>query len=342
MGHQKLAVHLPMLLRETIHKIRRNKLFYYAKHYLQLAVPSSLFRKALPGKLRSFDKYDAAYIRRRVDYYNKLNTFSQASNLDTFLKDIRSIKTNSAYRVDTLEYSLYFNPNFKASFLFGDITTVADTPSIQKSRPIEGENTNAIILKLDRKRHFFFIKDIKKFSDKKDMLIGRAHISQPHRMRFMEMYFNNPLCDLGQVNTNSGNLKWLKPRISIAAHLDYKFILSLEGNDVATNLKWIMSSNSIAVMPKPKYETWFMEGTLIPNFHYIQIKDDYSDLEERLQYYLDHPREAQNIINNAQHYVKQFQNPEQEDLISLLVLQKYFYHTSQTSEYPLIDSIQKM
>ena len=29
---------------------------------------------------------------------------------------------------------------------------------------------------------------------------------------------------------------------------------------------------SIVIMPKPKYETWFMEGTLIPDYHYIFIK----------------------------------------------------------------------
>lgn len=324
-----------MILQEIAHKVRRNKIFYYAKNYLQLLVPVSLYQKALPGKLASLRKYDEIYIAGRVNYYNKLNKRSTAANLNTSLSDIYSLKANSAYRFDTLEYAHYFKPDFKANFLFGDITTVADTPSIQKSRPVKGDNTNAVILKLDRKRHFFFIKDFKKFSDKKNMLIGRAHISQPHRMKFMEMYFDHPLCDLGQVNTNAGNLKWLKPRISMLDHLDYKFILSLEGNDVATNLKWIMSSNSIAVMPKPKYETWFMEGTLIPDFHYIQIKDDYSDLEERLQYYLDHPGEAQAIVNNANQYTKQFQNSEQEDLISLLVLQKYFFFTSQTEEYAL-------
>jgi len=326
-----------MILQEIAHKIRRNKIFYYAKNYLQLLVPASLFQKALPGKLASLRKYDEKYIASRVNYYNKLNNLSNPANLFTSLKDVYSLKSNSAYRFDTLEHAHYFNPDFKANFLFGDVTTVADTPSIQKSRPLEGDNTNAVILKLDRKRHFFFIKDFKKFSDKKDMLIGRAHISQPHRMKFMQMYFDNPLCDLGQVNTNSGNLEWLKPRISIAAHLDYKFILSLEGNDVATNLKWIMSSNSIAVMPKPKYETWFMEGTLIPDFHYIQIKDDYSDLEDRLQYYLNNPKKAQIIIDNAHQYIKQFLNPEQEDLISLLVLQKYFYYTSQTNKYALFE-----
>lgn len=324
-----------MVFQELVHKIKRNKILYYAKYYLQQAVPQTFFRKSLPGKLAKLQKFEKEYIRNRVNYYNKLNTFTEVSSLETYLKNVPSIKTNSAYRVDTLEYSRYFDPNFKANFLFGDVTTVADTPSIQKSRPINGDNTNAVILKLDRKRHFFFIKDSKKFSEKKAILIGRAHISQPHRMKFMEMYFDHPLCNLGQVNTNAGNLHWLKPRISIAAHLEYKFILSLEGNDVATNLKWIMSSNSIAVMPKPKYETWFMEGTLIPDFHYVQIKDDYSDLAEKLQHYIDHPDEAQAIINNANQYTRQFLNPEQEDLISLLVLQKYFYFTSQTDEYAL-------
>jgi hypothetical protein len=194
---------------------------------------------------------------------------------------------------------------------------------------------NAILLNLDKKRHFFFIRDHKNFLEKKNKLIGRGVITQPHRIRFMEMYFNHPLCDLGQVNTKGGNVTWLKPKISINSHLEYKFILSLEGNDVATNLKWIMSSSSIAVMSKPKYETWFMEGRLVPDFHYILIKDDYSDLEERLQYYIRYPEEAQLIVNNANQYVRQFLNSEQEDLIALLVLEKYFYYTLQVDNFSI-------
>src|SRR5690606_28634160 len=107
-------------------------------------------------------------------------------------------------------------------------------------------------------------------------------------------------------------------------HLDYKFILALEGNDVATNVKWIMSSNSIAVMPKPTYETWFMEGQLIPDYHYICIKSDYSDLEEKLNYYIQNTNKALEIVANANAYVNQFKNQTHEDLISILVLEKYF------------------
>lgn len=169
------------------------------------------------------------------------------------------------------------------------------------------------------------------------MLIGRGAITQPHRIKFMEQYFNHPLCNLGQVNKKGGDSKWLKPKIPISEHLKYKFILSLEGNDVATNLKWIMSSNSIAVMPKPKYETWFMEGSLIPDHHYICIDDNYTNLEDKLKFYIENPLQAQAILDNANAYVRQFFNKKQEDLISLLVLQKYFYYTAQISEYALLD-----
>lgn len=89
-----------------------------------------------------------------------------------------------------------------------------------------------------------------------------------------------------------------------------------------------MSSNSVAVMPKPTYETWYMEGTLIPNVHYIEIKADYSDLEERLNYYIAHPEEAEEIVKQANGYCRKFQDQGKEDLIAVMVLSKYFEVTN--------------
>jgi len=122
---------------------------------------------------------------------------------------------------------------------------------------------------------------------------------------------------------------WQKPKMSLAKQLQYKFILCIEGNDVASNLKWVMSSNSIAFMVKPTYETWFMEGTLVPNHHYVLLKDDYSDLEEKIEYYSTHIDEALTIVKNANDYVTQFKDKKREDLISLLVLKKYFEKSGQ-------------
>jgi hypothetical protein len=82
-------------------------------------------------------------------------------------------------------------------------------------------------------------------------------------------------------------------------------------------------------MPKPKFETWFMEGLLIPDYHYVLINDDYSNLEDRLKYYVNNPDKAINIIKNANERVAQFKNKPLEDLISFMVLKKYFEKTNQ-------------
>ena len=72
-----------------------------------------------------------------------------------------------------------------------------------------------------------------------------------------------------------------------------------------------------------------MEGRLIPNYHYIEVKPDFSDLLERMDYYSAHPEEAEAIIKHAHEYVDQFRNSRRERLISLLVLKKYFMGVGQ-------------
>ena len=101
------------------------------------------------------------------------------------------------------------------------------------------------------------------------------------------------------------------------------------------------SHNSVAVMPRPTYETWFMEGRLIPNYHYIEVKPDFSDVEERMNYYIHHPEEAEEIIRNAHAYVDQFRDEERERLISLHVLDKYFKYVKWKKEGVLLPFLQK-
>jgi hypothetical protein len=238
--------------------------------------------------------------------------------------------SRSAYFLDLHRYLRYFPKSFRFAYLFGDVTDVPQIPTIVKSRPVAGDNVNAIILNLNKVRHFLFIRDAKRFQNKKEMMIGRLMVLQPHRIRFWEMYFNHPLCDLGQTDrSETVHPEWIAKRMSIQQQLDYKFILCLEGNDVATNLKWVMSSDSLAVMPRPQYETWFMEGRLVPNHHYVEIRSDYSDLEERLRYYIEHTDEALQIIENAHQYVSQFLNRKRENFIAVMTLKKYFEKTNQ-------------
>lgn len=182
-------------------------------------------------------------------------------------------------------------------------------------------------MKLDTVRHFNFVNDENAFADKKEMAVWRGKLfegKQPHREVFFEAAHKLDNCNLGKTNNNGNNPEWVQPPMSITEQLKYKFVFCVEGNDVATSLKWVMSSNSIALMCKPKFETWFMEGTLEAGKHYVELKEDYSDLAEKLAYYSSHSEEAEEIVRNANTYVEQFKNGEQEKLISLMVMEKFF------------------
>ncbi len=71
----------------------------------------------------------------------------------------------------------------------------------------------------------------------------------------------------------------VRGRIPIAEQLKAKYLLSLEGNDVASGLKWMLASQSVVVMPAPTCESWACEGLLEPYVHYVPVRHDLADLE---------------------------------------------------------------
>ncbi len=305
------------------------KFLYYIKSFFSLLIPKFLFKNKLQQILISIpiDKLD--YILKRVNYYNKLESKISTNKSWPKLSDLQIKNKGKTYFFDCYSIVKYFPESLKANFLFGDINYVPKEVSFVKSRPINTENKNSIILKLNKVRHFLYVNDIIPIEKKKDILFGRAAVHQMQRIDFYAKYFNNPYCDLGQINRGTKHDQWFKKKVSIDYHLKHKFILCIEGNDVASNLKWVMSSNSVAVMPKPKFESWFMEANLIPNFHYIEIKDDYSDLEDKLKYYIKNLEKLKQISINANNYVNQFKDEKDEKIISLMVMEKFFAFSGQ-------------
>tara|TARA_B110000483_G_scaffold172857_1_gene204597 strand:+ start:20 stop:991 length:972 start_codon:yes stop_codon:yes gene_type:complete len=321
-------------LKRLSFKNKNNKTVYYLKNYLRLFISTKYFQKKLAtelDKIKNLNTENYKQVILRFNYYNQLNKKSVLSSNAQKLSELKLQKAHKTYYFDLNEYSKYFNQDLKGHFLFGDITKIPKEPGLVKSRPINNKNINSVLLKWNKIRHFTFIsKDDLPYTKKKDQLVFRAkvHSSQPQRIKFLEKHYGHPMCNIGKVNSNNLNRLWMVKRMTYLQQLQYKFILCLEGNDVASNLKWVMSSNSIAVMPKPKYETWFMEGRLIADHHYIEIKDDYSDLESKLKFFIKHPKKAELIIENANKHVNQFKDQKKEDLISVMVLDKYFKNTN--------------
>jgi hypothetical protein len=242
---------------------------------------------------------------------------------------LRERKTTYFY--DLYEIARYFDPRAKFSYVFGDVREVPPYPAFVKSRPIHGDNANSVLMKLNKIRHFNFVRDPYPLEKKKNVLVWRGKCGKDPspRKRFLEKFVGKPGFDVGRVNTQHGQPELHRPYMSVGEQLKYKFILSLEGIDVASSLKWIMSSNSICFTQPLKFETWFMEGTLIPGVHFVALKDDFSDVEEKMEYYNSHPREAKEIVENANRYADRFLNPAVERKISLLVFEKYLEKTGQ-------------
>mmetsp|Transcript_11414 Transcript_11414/g.19194 ORF Transcript_11414/g.19194 Transcript_11414/m.19194 type:complete len:434 (+) Transcript_11414:52-1353(+) len=87
--------------------------------------------------------------------------------------------------------------------------------------------------------------------------------------------------------------------------MHYKYVLSLEGNDVASGLKWSLAHNSVVVMPPPTRESWLMEGLLQPYVHYVPLYDP-SGIEQLVAWLQSHEAECQQIIQNANLWMDQF------------------------------------
>ena len=331
--------------------VHMNLRFPYMLHgLLMLITPKCLYRykrKLILKQYEALNSKEREYIDHRVNYYCKIPNSIVLADIHEQLPNGNAPKVkklcehtfqnktgNTVYFFDTYEYTRYFPQNLKWLHLAGDVFYKLPAPAITKSRliPAAGEYANEIIINQDKVRHFCFIHDPFTWEEKKSLVLfrGACH-GKPRRELFLQSFINNPLFDIKDTAYDSSNPpEWQQQEgLTLYDHLEYRYIMALEGNDVASNLKWVMSSNSIAVMPRPTCETWFMEGELIPNYHYIEIREDYSDLIERINYYEAHPEEAKQIVQHAHEWCSQFQNKEREDIISVLVLQKYFKASGQ-------------
>lgn len=86
---------------------------------------------------------------------------------------------------------------------------------------------------------------------------------------------------------------------SMEDQLRFKYVLMLEGNDVATGLKWELASNSVVFMARPTTVSYLMEDLLVPFVHYVPLKDDYSDIVEMVMWARENDSKCEWIATQA-------------------------------------------
>lgn len=274
--------------------------------------------------------------------YSQHPTLEKKGNMETG-KDIDRIVMSS----DQLQE---YRGWFKVA-TFADSIQWYDIPTLTKARHMNGKTLQqpyAVLMRFRHDTHFGNIPKVQEESkqipweNKKSCVIWRGgpsgtgfrnkyekHLQKPSRETLLQKWANRKdildEIDVGLIPkwNYEGFSQYIKNKLTLRELLQYKYILSVEGNDVATNLKWAMSSNSLVLMPRPKVESWFTESLLEPWVHYVPIKDDFSDLLEQKRWCDQHPKECQEMIDQANIFVKPFLNNERDIYLAACVFHEY-------------------
>ncbi len=300
----------------------KNRLKYYL---------SQAYNKKIEVKLSK--KIDNLIVKNKKDHKNYY------IDLLKHLENLIEVKTE---KDEIIKRNLCYLIGNKVKCLYGDIDYDNKYYLLSKSRPIK-KIPKTILLNLNIKRHWTPLYEVYKsdisWEKKNNKVIwrgtttGKWNIHSEGRYALVNKYYKNPKYDIGlsflvQLGNPETDTKYIKKKISIKNQLKSKYIISVEGNDVSTGLKWMLYSNSVVLMPKPQYESWIMEGRLKPYVHYIPLKKDFSDLNEIYKWCLENDKECKQIAKNGKEYMKQFLNKEKEDKIIKILLIKYLRNIS--------------
>lgn len=279
------------------------------------------------------DRRDAEYIADRVQFYCpwRRGEIAPAPGDAVRAREMHRAAMQSVYYVDLTRLLAYFPPEMRIRFVPGDTLLNPVLPSLIKARRLNGEREgNAVLLPLNCLRHFPRPVDAVPFAQKEPKMIFRGKVvGKPERIRIFEQFFGHPQLDMADTSRIPVRAEWGGAKISIPAHFNYRYVLALEGNDVATCLGWVMGSGCIPVMRRPAAEHWLMHSRLRAGEHYIEVKPDFSDLGDKIEYYNTHEGEAREISEASSRWYAQFGDARRELLVSLLTMRRYFEATGQ-------------
>lgn len=262
------------------------------------------------------------------DFYSKnlisKYPFSKIRSLPYFKKYRILLTLSDFLKFFDKDSSNLFDENFL--LCHGELHFESSLPFIRKARRFDDKNST--LFKLGTIRHFQPCHEALKYDidwkDKKDDVVWRGGPSNSKdRITLLDKYFHRYDVGFTSLKNQPHRHYNLKPRLSIAQQLQSKYIISLEGYDLASNLKWILISNSIPVMPKPKWMSWIIESNLKPYVHYLPLNEDLENLGELINWANNNQDQCRQIAKNGKMYMSQFFDEKREKEIQYQVLKKY-------------------
>lgn len=136
--------------------------------------------------------------------------------------------------------------------------------------------------------------------------IGNAN-THPTRRRFVELTKDRSdvyAIDSGNWHGQDGSLKAVEKKyISIPDHCNYKYLIDVQGNGFSARGKLLMhSGRPLFYQDRQWHEYWFFKTE--PFVHYIPVREDFADLNEKIDWANANPDKCAMIAANALQFAK--------------------------------------
>ncbi|WP_410473421.1 glycosyl transferase family 90 [Guyparkeria sp. TX1] len=266
------------------------------------------------------------YVKGEVNAFS-VETSDQAVAVGSYVEDMKAFLAACGEMADSVLVKFGDEALDKAEMLLG--------PVFVKSRPIGGQG---IVLKLNTARHWDNLdpSDFHLWGEKDDNVVWRGQPTGTHenrslpwddnvRLNFVKNYSANYDVGFSKLGPQGDKIcePFVKGVLGKKEQLKSKYVVSLEGNDVATNLKWILASNSVPIMPHPTFESWLLESQLIPYVHYVPLSDGLDDLDEVYAWCLSNDEHCRRIAENGKRYMEMFFDEANEKEMCRMIYKKY-------------------
>ena len=111
----------------------------------------------------------------------------------------------------------------------------------------------------------------------------------------------------------------------------------MEGNDLATGLRWSLLSRSVVMMPPPQRTSWAMEEWLEPWVHYIPINGNMTNVEDQVRWIEANDKEARRIAERgalfAYDLVMHPNAKDDDNAVKREMLRRYRQHFAPDNRY---------
>lgn len=161
-----------------------------------------------------------------------------------------------------------------------------------------------------------------------DKLLWIGQLSHHTRKQFVLKYPSNHKREVIALRDHWGHNPAIKTQyISLPDHCKYKYLIDLQGNGYSGRVKFLLHSRRPLFYQARKFhEYWYW--SMKPFVHFIPIKEDLSDFDAVFAWAESHPKECNQIAENAYQFAKN--NLKREDALTRL---KHILYKLGTGEF---------